>query len=160
MTKRIIIPRESLPAPETATGFYQIRYRIVSDDKNRISAWTPIFTIDPQYIYTATGSISLSKATGTTTAVWPAVTVKKGATGTPENIDGYDVWVRWHTASYGAVDSGTWQYQGKVFSTSLTISVPAGMSYFSIEVYRPGMPIARSQSNGFKVYSSYDYLAV
>lgn len=160
MSKKIIIPRESLPAPETATGFYQIRYRIVSDDKNRISAWTPIFTIDPQFVYTATGSMSLSKATGTVSAVWPAVTVKKGATGTPENIEGYDVWIRWHTAAYGAVDAGTWLYFGKISNTSFTGSIPAGMTYFSIEIYRPGMPTERSQTNGFKVFSSYDYLAV
>jgi hypothetical protein len=160
MSKKIVIPRETLPAPDIGTGTYQIRYRIVSDDKNRISAWSPIYTIDPGFIYTATGSISLSKATGTTSAVWPAVTVKKGATGTPENIEGYDVWIRWHTGVYGAVDSGTWVYYGKVYGTSTTISVPAGMSYFSIEVYRPGTPIQRSQSNGFNVYSSYDYLAV
>lgn len=160
MSKKIIIPRESLPAPDTTTGYYQIRYRVVSDDKNRISAWSPIFTIDSGLIYTATGSLSLSKATGTVSAAWPAVTVKKSATGAEENIEGYDVWIRWHTTTYGAVDSGTWIYFGKVYNTSFTVSVPAGMSYFSIEVYRPGVPIARSQTNNFKAFSSYDYLAV
>lgn len=160
MTKRIVIPRESLPDPDTSGPEYQIRFRIISDDRNRKSAWSPIYSIDPDFIYTATGSITLSKSSGQVSAVWPAVTVKKGTTGVPYNLAGYDVWVRWHTASYGNTESGTWVYYGSVPTTSVTLSIPATMTYFSIEVYRNGRPIERSQSNGFKVYSSYDYLAV
>lgn len=160
MSKKIIIPRESLPAPSSSTGLYEIRYRIISEDRNRISAWSPIFTIDSELIYTSTGSISLSKATGTVSSSWQAVTVKRGTSGTPEGIEGYDVWVRWNTASYGNTESGTWVYYGRVPTTFLTISIPSTMTYFSIEVYRPGSPIKRSQSNGFKMYSQYDYLAV
>lgn len=160
MSKKIIIPRESLPAPDTQNGYYQIRYRIVSDDRNRISAWTPIFTVDPELIYTVSGSMSVNKASGIVSATWPEVTVKKGSTGKAENLGNYDVWVRWHTGTYGTVDSGAWTFYGSVPITNVTISVPSGMSYFSIEVYRPGLPIARSQTNGFKVFSTYDFLAV
>lgn len=45
MSKKIIITPEQL----TALGFtgpeYHVRFRIVSEDRNRISAWTSIFTI-------------------------------------------------------------------------------------------------------------------
>lgn len=160
MSKKVIIPKESLPSFITGKSNYFIRLRLRTVDLGRFSAWSPIFTVNPDYIYTATGSVSLSKATGTVTAVWPALTVKKGSSGTAENVQEYDVWVRWHTTTYGAVDSGTWVYFGKVSSTFVSVSIPAGMSYFSIEIYRPGIPATRSQSNGFKMFSSYDYLAV
>lgn len=46
---RLVIPRESIPNPENTT-FY-VRFRIVSEDKNRVSAWTPIFETTSEYIY-------------------------------------------------------------------------------------------------------------
>lgn len=49
MSKRVIIPRGDLPNPEGQT-FY-VRFRIVSQDRNRVSAWTPIFEVTSEYAY-------------------------------------------------------------------------------------------------------------
>lgn len=49
MSKIVIIPREELPNPENQT-FY-IRFRIISQDRNRISAWSPIFETYSQVVY-------------------------------------------------------------------------------------------------------------
>jgi len=37
-----------LELPELAPGEqYLVRYRIISEDRNRASAWSPIFRLDP-----------------------------------------------------------------------------------------------------------------
>lgn len=43
--KKAILPSSSLP-PVNAENKYVYRYRIVSEDRNRTSAWSPIKTID------------------------------------------------------------------------------------------------------------------
>lgn len=48
--KKVVIPKTSL-IDVTSDNQYLIRYRIVSDDKNRVSAWSPVFSLnanDPQ----------------------------------------------------------------------------------------------------------------
>ena len=45
MSKKIIITPAELTALGISGPEYQIRFRIISEDRNRISPWTPIFTI-------------------------------------------------------------------------------------------------------------------
>jgi hypothetical protein len=42
--KKVTIERKDLP-PLTPNGEYLIRYRVISEDKNRTSHWSPIYTI-------------------------------------------------------------------------------------------------------------------
>lgn len=60
-SKKVTIPIKDLPAA-TADNTYLVRYRIVSDDRNRISQWSPIYTIPVPYI---TKTISAIATTGT-----------------------------------------------------------------------------------------------
>lgn len=43
--KKVTIEKKDLP-PLTPNGEYLIRYRIISEDKNRTSHWSPIYTVD------------------------------------------------------------------------------------------------------------------
>jgi hypothetical protein len=43
--KNVVIPTEDLPPLQPQQTNYVIRYRVVSEDKNRSSAWSPIITI-------------------------------------------------------------------------------------------------------------------
>ena len=43
--KKVIIEKKDLP-PLSPNGEYLIRYRIISEDKNRTSHWSPIYTLD------------------------------------------------------------------------------------------------------------------
>ena len=45
MSKKIIITSAQLAELGFTGPDYQIRFRIISEDRNRISPWTPIFTI-------------------------------------------------------------------------------------------------------------------
>lgn len=53
MSKKIIIPRADIPNATDST-FY-IRFRIVSEDRNRLSAWTPIYEVSSTFVYTGQG---------------------------------------------------------------------------------------------------------
>jgi hypothetical protein len=43
--KKVTIEKKDLP-PLTPNGEYLIRYRVISEDKNRTSHWSPIYTLD------------------------------------------------------------------------------------------------------------------
>jgi hypothetical protein len=43
--KKVTITKKELP-PLTPNGEYLLRYRIISEDKNRTSHWSPIYTLD------------------------------------------------------------------------------------------------------------------
>lgn len=45
MSKKIIITPDELTALGLVGPQYNLRFRIISEDRNRISPWTPIFTI-------------------------------------------------------------------------------------------------------------------
>jgi hypothetical protein len=44
--KRIVIPFSELPGADSQNFSYNVRYRIISDDKNRVSHWSRIYNID------------------------------------------------------------------------------------------------------------------
>jgi hypothetical protein len=48
--KKVIIEKKDLP-PLTSNGEYLIRYRIISEDKNRTSHWSPIYTLDATRVW-------------------------------------------------------------------------------------------------------------
>ena len=48
--KKIKIAQNDLPTINSITEKYDVRYRVISEDKNRTSHWSPSFTLDTQYI--------------------------------------------------------------------------------------------------------------
>jgi hypothetical protein len=50
--KKVIIEKGDLP-PLSPNGEYLIRYRIISEDKNRTSHWSPIHTLDSRQVFKA-----------------------------------------------------------------------------------------------------------
>jgi hypothetical protein len=58
--KKVTITKKELP-PLTPNGEYLIRYRIISEDKNRTSHWSPIYTLDAtSLIKTVTANIEVT----------------------------------------------------------------------------------------------------
>ncbi|MGA1047089.1 MAG: hypothetical protein ACO3UU_03710 [Minisyncoccia bacterium] len=74
--KKARVPFESLPPINSTTEGYSVRYRIVSDDKNRFSHWSPIYLIVPNYTY-VTGNYHFNTANQVGSFAWDAVTVLK-----------------------------------------------------------------------------------
>lgn len=98
--KKAIVPKESLPPVDSETAAYVVRYRIISEDKNRTSHWSPTFVTNAVPLETVAGALSITSSI--ITAVW----------GDELNRPAYDIFVKF--------DSGSFTYHGT--STTHTYS--------------------------------------
>ena len=90
--RKVIIRKASLPALDHDKVGYVFRYRIVSEDKNRTSQWSPINLVLDDSITAVAGAVQVS--TSVISAVW----------GDELNRPKYDVFV--------GVDGATATYHG------------------------------------------------
>jgi len=149
--KKVRVEQDNLPTINSTTEKYDIRYRIVSEDKNRTSHWSPIVTLDPQYIYVP-GNITIVSS-GITTVAWDTVTVKIGTQVIRQAKD-YDVWVKWSRAA----GNGDWNYVQRISGNSINLVHPTTFyingvdqtqapNRVTVEVYLKGEPITRDSAN-------------
>jgi hypothetical protein len=139
MSKRIIIPKNSLPTMNSISQKYSIRYRITNENRNRFSYWSPIFSIDPEITYNTSGEILIEKHTGYSTIIWNPVSIEKGGLNIGE-LQEYDLWLRWGTG--GAL--GSWTYKERVSVTSINVLKPdPSFNTLSVEIYPAAQPILR-----------------
>lgn len=150
--KKVIILNEDLPIINSDIGGYGVRYRIVSEDRNRISHWSPTYYLDAAYTY-VNGNISTPTKSGTVVSLaWDRVEIKKSGNSIGKIRD-YEIWVRWDKA-----DGGDWIYDGKTQTNSASFVIPttyykagvdqeAAPNKFSIEIYLEGIPVARSSGD-------------
>lgn len=148
--KKARISRENLPPINAEQDAYVLRYRVISEDKNRYSHWSPIITIDPGYVYT-TNSITHVNSGSITTVVWDQASITKDSAVISKSKQ-YDVWVKWNKNTDGT--NGDWLYQQRVETNSIVLITPStytinGVDQSSapnrlrVEVYLPGNPITR-----------------
>lgn len=145
--KKTIVLNKDLPSIIVEKSGYFFRYRIISEDKNRVSHWSNSVILDPGYTIVP-GVASINKQSSTVSIVWDSVQVKKGT----ENIykpTEYDLWAKW-----GKSDLGDWEYVDRIAGTTTTLNIPS--TYFidgedqeelpnqlSIEIYLKGVPVSR-----------------
>jgi hypothetical protein len=154
--KKTTIKYSDLPALSVASEGYTIRYRVISEDRNRKSHWSPVVSVIPEYTFNE-GEIDFFKQGNIITSTWDAVEIKKGTVIIEENANEYDVWIR-----YDRSDAGDYVHKQRVIGTSISTVHPAtytkggvvqalAPNKYSIEVYLKGIPV--SQSTAFlRVY--------
>lgn len=121
--KKIVIPKDSLPPLNGDTESYIVRYRILSEDRNRQSSWSPQYFISPNDIQVEDNSgIESIQAVGTTLSVIWELPV----TG---SVSSYDVFVAWGSEQ-GSV--GLTSYVGTVSGNYISIPIPS--NYISVKV--------------------------
>ena len=124
--KKSIVQRASLPPVSGESGSYILRFRIVSEDRNRTSHWSPLFEVsstqvDPNqtnlYLDVLTSSKTGNK---TLNAIWTL----------PEFYDNssFDIYVRWLGSNY-ETETYDWQYVGTKQDTEFSTVIPANASY-------------------------------
>ena len=91
--KKVIIKKASLPALDSNKVGYIFKYRIVSEDKNRTSQWSPINVVLDDSVVSVSGALQVS--TSIISAVW----------GDELNRPRYDVFVGFDgaTATYHGI---------------------------------------------------------
>jgi len=86
--KKAIVPKESLPPVDSETAGYVVRYRIISEDKNRTSHWSPTFVTNAVPTETVIGALSITSSI--ITAAWDDEL----------NRPAYDIFVKFDAGSF------------------------------------------------------------
>jgi hypothetical protein len=122
--------------------FYNIRYRIISEDRNRVSHWSSFYNLGETstllevgfnpanpYATSIPNNIVIDKTKHTINVSWtlPSLlivdpTVSQQALQTQQaSINDFDVYLRWKTGSTYSL----WQHKGVVNTNSFSMSYPA-----------------------------------
>ena len=140
MAKQIVIKKDSLPPLDVNASAYILRFRIVSDDKTRVSYWSPIYVLPVSVSYTVDAP-TVNHNSGITVVAWQPVT----------DIYDYDVFVSWSSTA----SVYNWQYYSRVNGTSVTLAQPSGLNKFSIRIFRPSQS-PNSDTSSFLIYEALD----
>jgi len=131
--KKIVIPKLNLPAIIGKDFTYNLRYRIVSEDKNRYSHWSRIYNVDAQdqvpsvYLPYSWVKETANTSTGTTTAIrlnWEVPTTLR--------INTFDIFVK--------RDAGSYLYYGTSFTNTYVILRANTETSITIVVQTPTYP--------------------
>jgi hypothetical protein len=122
--KKVRISSSDLPPFGAVEEGYTVRYRVVSEDRNRLSAWSPFYFLpkpntlvldqtfvnDPVYV----SSVGVSRSQ--LNLVWEQQA--------DSNIRQYDVYLKFASEEQD-IDTVPWTLAGSVTNTILSILVPA-----------------------------------
>jgi hypothetical protein len=126
--KKVIIPKSSLPSVNDSNQ-HLVRFRIVSDDRNRYSQWSPIYLVSG----TSVEEIDADSFTSgrIVTIAWSDV----------QNRGSYDIFVKF--------DDGEYAYHGTADSTQYSFIIPSttpAIETFSYAIQVVGVSQAYSPS--------------
>jgi hypothetical protein len=103
------------------TGVYVVRYRIVSEDRNRASHWSPQYVLSPSGIVENPGTkMLLNQVSGDTISlVWELPKDYKNRDKT--ELGEFDVYVAWGVSTAGV---GSFEYYSTVSGNSANVLIP------------------------------------
>lgn len=136
--KKVTIFKDNLP-PIGPLKDYHLRYRIVSDDKNRVSHWSPAYSLIVDNPSMVQGAVEMT--TKSVNVTWADA---------PNNSDkeAYDIFVKF--------DNGQYFYHGSSYSHSYGFLNQATTSV-SVIIQIEG--INKSLNNSLKIFEGSDTLA-
>jgi hypothetical protein len=132
--KKAIVKKEDLPSFNGKTQQYSIRYRIVSDDKNRYSHWSPYYSIEVDAVTEEEElECSVSINNRIINMVWAG----------PENqiVVSYDIYFKFN--------SDDWKYIGTTLVNQFSSLIPASVSTAYVSLHRSTYPKTYSPLNAY-----------
>lgn len=138
--KKAKFPASILPAINAQTEGYLLRYRIVSEDRNRISAWSPVLKLEPNYVYQV-GTIKKSEANSILTLSWDPVGIDIDGE-VVRYVNNYDIWVAW--------EQGPYQFYGSTAEAYANLNMPESAVTSSVRIYHKTNPPTEIEK--FKLY--------
>lgn len=124
--KKIIIPKSKLPGFFGENRKYILRYRFISEDKNRTSHWSPAYKIiaedTPSEIL---NSMIINSANKVINLAWEP----------QANIEEYFIYVKWN--------NGGWHYYAKTSQTSYSIVYDETKTHIHVAVQTKTIPLER-----------------
>jgi hypothetical protein len=122
--KKVIINKASLPALNGDLEKYVVRYRVISEDRNRISHWSPQFYISPNPLIPGSATTAIIvKVDNSIVVTWPI--------DDDSEVLASDVFVAWGTQP-GSV--GSYEYHATVTANSTTIPIPSGKVSVDVKI--------------------------
>jgi hypothetical protein len=145
--KKFRIKNNALPPILVDKQGYAARYRVVSEDKNRYSHWSPVNIIQPEYTLVP-GNIIFNKNGSIANFAWDSVDINIGANHIRQAKE-YDIWIKWDRS-----DNGDWIYKQRIEGTTVSFPIPTTYTIngviqesqpnkASIEIYLIGTPVTR-----------------
>lgn len=131
--KKVTIPKASLP-DVTRDNQYLVRYRIVSEDRNRVSGWSPVFILDAKPVTRLEPSAVAHSITNSIISL---------AWTDQEARPSYDIFVKF--------DNNEYRYHGTTTSTNYTLR-NEGVSSFRFAIQVPS--ISKTKSEELEIYES------
>jgi hypothetical protein len=107
--KKITIEKNQLP-PLSPDGKYLLRYRVISEDKNRNSHWSPIYSLDATRVWNGIEFENTIKAV--TSSIEVTNTGITASWGDTNNRSQYDIFVSFGTLSGGIITYEPYSYHG------------------------------------------------
>lgn len=114
--KKVIISKDDLPAVGPINN-HIVRYRIVSEDKNRTSHWSPVYNLIGHAPVSVPGAIEVGSKS--ITIVWED----------SEEFDdreAYDIFTK--------IDDGVWEFKGTSFVHGFTMIKPNSGSQIAVAI--------------------------
>jgi hypothetical protein len=140
--KNARVPKEDVPAFSSNALGYFVRYRIISNDKNRYSHWSPYHFLLKGVIQPVPCSVTV---TGTSLKVIDMVwqhPKSSAAVGETEIsvFKEYDIYIKTN------LSDNKWSFVATATSTQFSTLVPSGISSFQVAVQVPVYPKTYSSS--------------
>jgi hypothetical protein len=150
--KRATVQEQDLPlftVFKDGTFGYRVRYRIVSEDGNRFSHYSPIETIRPNYIFErpagkAVGDFVILRQGPYINVLWDAISIKDRVSKTLiRKPNQYDLWLSWNRGENNSIfipaDRVEGTMQGFIIPASYSLAdgstVQNEPTRLSVEVY-------------------------
>lgn len=112
--KQVTIYRSELPPVDANSLTYNLRYRITSENKNRVSAWSNIVSVPAPAITIINFTVSIDNAGKIVQSVWDAPASL--------GLSSFDLFVRW-VGNHNETDYD-WAYFGRVVGNSQSLVFP------------------------------------
>ncbi len=129
--KKATVKKADLPPFNGKTKRYSVRYRIVSEDKNRYSQWSPYYSLPVETTTPIECSVSV------TNRVVDMVWANKG----DQIIVSYDIYFK-----YGTED---WKYMETTLTNQYKTIIPESVSTLLVSLHRSTYPKVYSEDNDY-----------
>jgi hypothetical protein len=128
--KKVTVPQNELPPIGKITGQYIVRYRIISEDRNRSSHWSLNYILETDPLSEIQHTVSKDNANDAVEVFWnPPPTL---------GLSTFDVYIKW--------GSGPWNYAITISTTSYKASILNGATSVQVAVQAPTKNKVRSDS--------------
>lgn len=128
--KKVTVAQNELPVIGKISGQYIVRYRIISEDRNRASHWSPNYILETTPLSEIQHTVSKDTTNNAVEAFWtPPATL---------GLSNFDVYLKW--------GSGNWNYAITISTTSYKVAIQSGATSVQVAVQAPTKNKVRSVS--------------